>query len=62
LGADLGTAFGLVPFLEGLLYAAWPQSAQRMMAYMQTLPPEGLRKSGLIAMGTGVFLVWIFCG
>jgi uncharacterized protein YjeT (DUF2065 family) len=59
---DFGTAVGLVLVLEGVLYAAFPAWLKRMMAAAQAVPEGSLRTAGLLALGTGVTLIWILRG
>ena len=56
---ELATAVALVLVIEGLVYAAFPASMQRMMALAQTMPPNSLRTAGLVAATFGVVLVWL---
>jgi uncharacterized protein YjeT (DUF2065 family) len=52
-------ALGLVFVIEGLLYALVPRQLKTMMQAMESLPEETLRTGGLVAIGIGVFLVWL---
>jgi len=52
-------ALGLVFVIEGLLYALVPRQLKTMMQAMESLPEETLRTGGLVAIGVGVFLVWL---
>jgi uncharacterized protein YjeT (DUF2065 family) len=45
--------------IEGLLYAAFPGAMQDMMRRLQDMPPATLRTFGLVALATGVFVVWL---
>lgn len=54
---DLAVAFALVFVMEGLYYAIAPEKAQAMMRELTNLPPELLRKAGLIVATIGV--IWI---
>lgn len=54
---DLAAAFALVFVMEGLFYAIAPEKAQAMMKELIALPPELLRKAGLIVAAIGV--IWI---
>jgi uncharacterized protein len=56
---DLLTALGLVFVIEGLLYALVPGHLKTMMRTMETVPEETLRIGGIIALGFGVFTVWV---
>ena len=52
-------ALGLVFVIEGLLYALVPGHLKNMMRAMENLPDESLRTGGLVAVGFGVFVVWL---
>jgi uncharacterized protein YjeT (DUF2065 family) len=52
-------ALGLVFVIEGLLYALVPGQLKTMMQAMESVPEETLRTGGLVAIGVGVFLVWL---
>ncbi|MCG8689642.1 MAG: DUF2065 domain-containing protein [Minwuiales bacterium] len=56
---DLLVALGLVLAIEGCIYALFPSAMQRMMASLQEMPPETLRRGGLAAAVVGVFIVWL---
>lgn len=55
-------AIGLVLFLEGLFYALIPARMQDMMRQLVDLPPDVLRRAGLVAAAAGVFIVWLVRG
>ena len=50
---------GLVFVIEGLLYALVPGHLKTMMRAMENVPEETLRTGGLVAIGFGVFVVWL---
>lgn len=50
---------GLVLILEGLLYAAFPHIARKMVELMAQTGEQDLRKSGLIAAVIGLFIIWL---
>jgi len=52
-------ALGLVFVIEGLLYALVPGHLKTMMRAMENVPDETLRTGGLMAIGFGVFVVWL---
>lgn len=58
----LGTAFGLILVIEGLLYALFPEAMQRMMERLREAPPESLRRAGLTAAAIGALCVWLIRG
>ncbi len=56
---DLIVALGLVLVIEGLVYALFPAGLKRMMVLAQEMPDQSLRTGGVIALGVGVFIVWL---
>lgn len=54
---DFLTALALVFVLEGLAYAAFPETMQRMIRQALAMPPGLLRWSGLGVALVGVALV-----
>nr|WP_309501721.1 DUF2065 domain-containing protein [uncultured Roseovarius sp.] len=52
-------ALGLVLIVEGLVYALAPQLVERMLEALRAIPPEARRTLGLLALVTGLMLVWI---
>ena len=60
--SDLLVAFGLALVLEGLLYAAFPDAAKRMLALMAEMPEASLRLTALATAAVGVALVWLVRG
>ena len=55
----LVSLLGLVLVLEGLPYAAFPESMQRWLRQMADMPPKVLRVCGLLAMGIGLLLCYL---
>lgn len=53
------TLIGLVLVLEGLPYAASPESMQRWLRQILEMDPEMLRRVGLAAMAVGFLLVYL---
>lgn len=53
------TLIGLVFVLEGLPYAASPESMLRWLRQIQDMHPDRLRRVGLIAMVVGFFLCYL---
>lgn len=60
--AELVIAIGLVFVIEGLLYAAFPNTMRRMVVEMLAMPDQTLRTAGLFAIGLGVLIVWLVKG
>ena len=52
-------ALGLVFVIEGLLYALVQGQLKTMMKVMENISNEALRTGGMVAVGIGVFIVWI---
>ena len=52
-------ALGLVFVIEGLLYALVPGHLKRMMDSMRTLSDDQLRIGGVVAIASGVLIVWL---
>jgi hypothetical protein len=53
------TLIGLVLILEGLPYAASPESMQRWLRQILEMPPQQLRRVGLVAMVAGFLLCYL---
>ncbi|MDZ7642243.1 MAG: DUF2065 domain-containing protein [Desulfurivibrio sp.] len=53
------TLIGLILIVEGLPYAAFPESMQRWLEQIRQLDPELLRKFGLFCLGFGLFLCYL---
>lgn len=51
-------ALGLVLIVEGLVYALAPSLVDRMLVALAAFPPEARRLLGLLALVSGVALVW----
>jgi hypothetical protein len=56
---DIVTALGLVLVIEGLLYSILPEQAKRLMVMASQTSSDTLRAGGLLAVGTGVVVVWL---
>ena len=59
---DLLVGVGLVFVFEGLLWAAFPGIAAKLLMAAVETPPESLRIGGAIAMAIGVGIVWLIRG
>ena len=51
---------GLVLVVEGLPYFAFPGKMKRWMSTIQEIPDSYLRTMGLLAMGFGVLIAYLF--
>lgn len=60
--ADLLVGFGLVLVIEGLLWAAAPWLALKMLVTAAETPEQTLRAAGAVAMVVGVIIVWAVRG
>jgi len=52
-------ALGLVLIVEGLVYALAPSLVEDLLEALRSIPPEARRLIGLLALVTGVGLVWV---
>ncbi len=52
-------ALGLVFVVEGLVYALAPSLVEQMLEALRSLPADSRRLLGLVALVTGLILVWI---
>ncbi|KAB2851748.1 MAG: DUF2065 family protein [Hyphomicrobiaceae bacterium] len=59
---DLIVAIGLVLVLEGLLWAAAPQLAIKLLATAAQMPEQALRVAGAVAIAAGFVVVWLIRG
>lgn len=60
--SDLFAALGLVLVIEGLLWAAFPSMAVRMLHAVAETPESMLRIVGVATIGAGVMIVWLARG
>ena len=60
--SDFIVALGLVFVIEGLIFAASPQSAKNAMAHVMETADGALRLVGIAAAVIGVVLVWLVRG
>ena len=60
--SDLLVGFGLVMVIEGLLWAASPELALKLLAVAAQTPERALRMAGTAAIGAGLLLVWLVRG
>lgn len=59
---DALVALGLVLVIEGLLWAAVPNLGRRLLAAASAMPDQSLRVGGVVAIATGVGIVWLVRG
>lgn len=57
--AELSLAFGLVLFIEGLLYGLFPDGMKRMIEVVAEQPSSVLRTTGLAIAVLGLGIVWM---
>ena len=50
---------GMVLFIEGLPYAAFPIKMKKMLRSMMTMPPRALRPLGFLLMAAGVCFIFL---
>jgi len=60
--SDFIAALGLFFALEGLVLAAFPDGAKRMMKSVLVTPNLQLRIAGIISAVIGVLIVWLVRG
>ena len=60
--ADFFAALGLVLVIEGLLYAVAPDLARRIAETARLTPTDSLRVAGVVAVASGVGIVWLVRG
>ena len=59
---DLIVGFGLALVIEGLLWAAFPSLATRLLKVAAQSPEQALRLTGLCTVAAGVSIVWVIRG
>ncbi len=59
---DFLVGVGLVFVIEGLLWALSPKLGFRLLEIAASTPEQRLRIGGALAVGIGVFLIWIVRG
>ena len=55
---ELFVAFGLLLFIEGILYALFPSKMKNMLKKIDTIKDSQLRSGGLIFAIIGFLIVW----
>ena len=56
---DIGTAFGLILVIEGLLYALLPDSMRRIMAQILIMQTPQLKAMGIVMTLCGISLIYL---
>ena len=57
---ELVIAFGLLLFIEGILYALFPSKMKNMLKLIEKMKVNNLRISGLFSAIIGFIIVWYF--
>ena len=57
---ELVIAFGLLLFIEGLLYALFPSKMKNMLKTIEKMEDNQLRTGGLIFALIGFAIVWYY--
>ena len=57
---ELVIAFGLLLFIEGILYALFPSKMKNMLKTIEKMEINQLRTGGLIFALVGFAIVWYF--
>ena len=57
---ELVIAFGLLLFIEGILYALFPSKMKNMLKTVEKLPVNQLRVGGLLFALIGFVIIWYF--
>ena len=55
---ELIVAFGLLLFIEGILYALFPSKMKNMLKKIDTVKESQLRSGGLVFAIIGFFIIW----
>jgi len=55
---ELVIAFGLLLFIEGILYALFPSKMKNMLKKIDIIKEGQLRSGGLIFAIIGFFIIW----
>ena len=55
---ELIIAFGLLLFIEGILYALFPSKMKNMLKKIDIVKESQLRSGGLIFAVIGFFIIW----
>ena len=57
---ELVIAFGLLLFIEGILYALFPSKMKNMLQAIEKIQTSQLRISGLLFAVVGFVIIWYF--
>ena len=60
--SDLISAIGMVLVIEGVVWAAFPGMAMKMLQTASQMPEQRLRTVGLSVLAAGVLVVWLVRG
>ena len=60
--SELISAIGLVLVIEGVIWAAFPANAMRLLQEAAKLPEHTRRTVGLSMLAVGVLVVWLVRG
>ncbi len=55
---ELVIAFGLLLFIEGILYALFPSKMKNMLKKVDTIKESQLRSGGLVFAIIGFLIIW----
>ena len=55
---EIVIAFGLLLFIEGILYALFPSKMKNMLKKMELINDSQLRTGGLVFAIIGFFIIW----
>lgn len=60
--SDFIVALGLVFFIEGVVFSAFPGTSKRAMASALESPDSSLRAVGIVSAVIGILLIWLIRG
>ena len=60
--SDFLVALGLVFAIEGLVFAAFPETVKRAMTHVMETPDTALRIVGIVSAVAGIALIWLLRG
>ena len=59
---ELIIAFGLLLFIEGILYALFPSKMKNMLKKIEMIKDNQLRTAGMVFTVLGFLIIWYFKG